>query len=61
MKYFVNDGYIGCDLCVGTCSEVFSMKDEDVAVAINMDVPEEVLDSAAEAKDKCTVSAIEEA
>lgn len=37
------------------------MKDEGVAVAIDMDVPEEALDSAAEAKDNCPVGAIEEA
>ena len=61
MKYFVNDGCIGCGLCAGTCPNVFSMSDEGVAVAIETVVPEEALDSAAEAKDNCPVSAIEEA
>ena len=61
MKYFVNDGCIGCGLCTGTCPEVFSMSDEGVAVAIETEVPEGVLDSAAEAKDGCPVGAIEEA
>ena len=61
MKYFVNDGCIGCGLCAGTCPDVFSMSDDGVAVAIDMDVPEEALASAAEAKDSCPVSAIEEA
>jgi ferredoxin len=61
MKYSVNDGCIGCGLCAGTCPEVFSMSDEGVAVAIDGEVPEEVLDTAAEAKDGCPVSAIEEA
>lgn len=60
MKYYVNDGCIGCGLCVGTCPEVFSMGDEGLAVAIESDVPEEVLDTAAEAKDGCPVGAIEE-
>ena len=61
MKYFVNDGCIGCGLCAGTCPEVFSMIDAWVAVAIEAEVPEGALDSAAEAKDGCPVGAIEEA
>ena len=61
MKYRVNEECIGCGLCAGTCPEVFSMGDDGVAVAIETDVPEEALDSAAEAKDGCPVGAIEEA
>ena len=61
MKYFVNDGCIGCGLCAGTCPEVFSMSDKGIAVAIETEVPEEALDSAAEAKDVIQRSAIEEA
>ena len=61
MKYFVNDGCIGCGLCAGTCTDVFSMSDDGVAVAIETEVPEEAQNSAAEAKDNCPVSAIEEA
>ena len=61
MKYRVNEECIGCGLCAGTCPEVFSMGDEGVAVAIETDVPEGALDSAAEAKDGCPVGAIEEA
>ena len=61
MKYFVNDGCIGCGLCAGTCPEVFSMSDAGVAVAIEAEVPEGALDSAAEAKDGCPVGASEEA
>ena len=61
MKYFVNEGCIGCGMCEGTCPEVFSMSDEGVAVAIDAEVPEECLDTAAEAKDGCPVGAIEEA
>ena len=41
MKYFVNDGCIGCGLCEGTCPEVFSMTDEGVAKAIETEVPAE--------------------
>ena len=61
MRYHVNDGCIGCGLCAGTCPEVFSMSDEGVAVAIDSEVPEGALDSAAEAMDGCPGGAIEEA
>ena len=61
MRYHVNDGCIGCGLCAGTCPEVFSMSDEGVAVAIDSEVSEGALDSAAEAMDGCPVGAIEEA
>ena len=61
MKYIVNDTCIGCGLCEGTCPEVFSMTDAGVAVAIDTDVPDDALDTAAEAKDGCPVGAIEEA
>lgn len=61
MKYIVNEGCIGCGLCEATCPEVFSMSDAGVAVAIESEVPEEVLAAAAEAKEGCPVGAIEEA
>ena len=61
MKYIVNEGCIGCCLWEATCPEVFSMSDAGVAVAIESEVLEEVLDTAAEAKEGCPVGAIEEA
>ena len=61
MKYIVNEGCIGCGLCEATCPEVFSMSDAGVAVAIESEVLEEVLDTGAEAKEGCPVGAIEEA
>ena len=60
MKYVINDGCIGCGLCVSTCPEVFSMPDESVARAIEAEVPSECVNAAAEAKDGCPVGAIEE-
>ena len=59
MKYKVNDSCIGCGLCEATCPEVFSIQG-DVAVAIDGEVPESTLASAAEAKEGCPVEAIEE-
>ena len=61
MKYVVNDSCIGCGCCAGPCPEVFSMNDEGIAVAIEADVPDDALDTAAEAMDGCPVGAIEEA
>lgn len=61
MKYFVNDGCIGCGLCEATCPEVFKMTDEGVAKAIETEVPAELESAATEAKDGCPVGAIEEA
>ncbi len=59
MKYHVNDNCIGCGLCESICPEVFSIQG-DVAVAIEGDLPESALASAAEAKESCPVGAIEE-
>ncbi len=61
MKYFVNDECIGCGMCEGICPEVFSMTDEGVAKASDEEVSAENIEKAAEAKENCPVSAIEEA
>lgn len=61
MKYKVNDQCIGCGICCSTCPEVFTMTDEGVAKAMDGQVPENLQESAAEAKDGCPVGAIEEA
>lgn len=61
MKYYVNESCIGCGLCASTCPEVFSMNDAGTAVAIEGEVDEANLESAAEACSGCPVEAIEEA
>lgn len=61
MKYVVNDTCIGCGMCAGMCPEVFSLTDEGRAEAIEGEVSQENLQSAADACSGCPVSAIEEA
>ena len=61
MKYRVNEDCIGCGMCEGTCPSVFSMGDDGLAHAADMEVTPEEADSAAEAKENCPVGAIEEA
>ena len=60
MKYYVNDGCIGCGMCVETCPEVFSMGEDGVAVAIEEEVSADMLKAAEEAKENCPAGAIEE-
>lgn len=59
MEYYVNENCIGCGLCVSTCPEVFSFTEDDMAKAMEGDVPENVRHSAEEAMDSCPTSAIE--
>ena len=58
MTAYVNENCIGCGLCTGICPEVFSMTDENVAVASGeiLSGQETVVQEAAES---CPVGAIE--
>ncbi len=59
MKAVVNkDLCIGCGLCPSICPEVFSMDDDGLAVAIDEELDESVIDSAKEAEESCPVDAI---
>lgn len=59
MKAIVDkDTCIGCGMCPGACPEVFTMEDDGKAGTILSEVPEDVEDSAIDARDGCPVSAI---
>lgn len=47
----------GCELCVQTCPEIFSMQG-DVAVAKSTEVPSECEDTCRQAAEECPVEAI---
>ena len=47
----------GCGLCADICPEIFAMQDDLATVKLDP-VPEELLDSCAEARDSCPVDAI---
>ena len=59
MKAFVDRGIcIGCEACAGTCPEVCSMDSEGISVPIKEDIPDDLLESAQDARDGCPVSCI---
>lgn len=52
------DNCIQCGVCADTCPEVFRMSDDGPAEVYTDPIPEDVLDSATEAKDNCPVEVI---
>ncbi len=59
MKAVVDkDLCIGCGLCPNICPEVFSMDDDGLAIAIDEEIDESLIDSAKEAEESCPVDAI---
>lgn len=59
MKAFVDkDTCIGCGLCPDICPEVFSMEDDGLAVAIEDELDEAVIDAAKDAESQCPTEAI---
>lgn len=59
MKAVVNkDVCIGCGLCPSICPEVFNMDDDGLAVAIEEELDDDIIDSAKEAEESCPVDAI---
>jgi ferredoxin len=57
MKPIVNDGCIGCELCIQTCPEVFDMKDSLAITKVDK-VPCEVKDQCIQAFEECPVECI---
>ena len=53
------DTCIGFWSCPSICPEVFSMDDDVLAKAIDSEIPEDVQESAKEARDGCPVDAID--
>lgn len=59
MKAYVDkETCIGCEVCVTICPDVFSMDEDDLAVAIDGDIPEDIMDACEEAKDSCPTDSI---
>ncbi|NMA86670.1 MAG: ferredoxin [Tissierellia bacterium] len=59
MKAVVDkDSCIGCELCTSICPEVFSMDDDGLAVAIEEEIDESLVESAKEAEESCPTEAI---
>lgn len=58
MNAHVNSNCIGCGLCTGICSAVFTMADEGVAAARDEIAPEYEA-QVQEAAESCPVNAIE--
>lgn len=60
MKAIVDqDTCISCGSCVAACPEVYSFNDDDKAVAISGDIPEDLQEGAKEGRDQCPVDAID--
>lgn len=59
MKAHVDkDICIGCGLCPDICPEIFSMDDDGLAIAKDIEIPEDIVDSAKDAESQCPVEAI---
>ncbi|MGI5849653.1 MAG: ferredoxin [Christensenellales bacterium] len=52
------EGCIACELCVGTCPEVFRMAIDGRAEVFVEEIPKDAEDAAAEAADGCPVDVI---
>lgn len=52
------DTCIGCGLCPEICPDIFEMEDDGLAVAQDIDISEDLLESAQEAEESCPVGAI---
>lgn len=58
MKAVINEGCIGCGMCVNTCEEVFRLNDDGFAEVYG-EVTADNLDDAKDAESNCPVEVIE--
>ncbi|ERJ11470.1 ferredoxin [Haloplasma contractile] len=59
MKAYVDkETCIGCALCPTISPDIFSMEDDGKAVAIDDQIPEDVVADAQDAEEQCPVAAI---
>ena len=59
MRAFVDkEECISCGLCPDICGDIFSMDDDGLAVAKDIEIPEEILDEAQDAEASCPSEAI---
>lgn len=59
MKAFVDKNTcIGCAVCSDICPKIFSMDDDGLAVAKDIEIPDDILADAKEAEESCPVGAI---
>lgn len=49
---------IGCEACVNDCPEIFEIEDDGLAVAKDIEICDDLMESANSAKDGCPVEAI---
>lgn len=56
--YVDKETCIGCELCPEICPEIFFMEDDGLAEAKEIELPDELLDSAKEAEDSCPSDSI---
>ncbi|MHB1484437.1 MAG: ferredoxin [Saccharofermentanales bacterium] len=59
MKAYVDKNLcIGCGICESVCPAVFKMEDDGLAVAIDTELEERVINDAKDAEGQCPVDAI---
>lgn len=57
MRAIINDGCIGCGMCVSTCEEVFVMNEEGFAIVYG-ELTKDNIEDSKEAADNCPVNVI---
>ena len=59
MKAYVDkETCIGCENCVNECPELFEMEDDGLPVGKDLEISDDLMDSANSALDACPVEAI---